>query len=146
MVTRRSKKKTTRRSRSNGISLIGAAETFMLLNVATQTVFNNDLASFVMGRDGGGGNSFKINIKEVFGQGGGVGGSGIYAPSAASAGIPATVLGVMGRNLKKNWINGAMQMVLIPIGFRLGKSLARPAISRTNRLLAKGGIAKTVKL
>lgn len=145
MVARRSKKKKTRRSRSNGVSLIGAAETFMLLNVASQTVFNNDVVSFLMGRDGGGGNSFKINIKEVFGQGG-QDGSGIYPPSAAKEGINPTILGVMGRNLRKNWLNGAMQMVLIPIGFRLGKSLARPAISRTNRLLSKGGIAKTVKL
>jgi hypothetical protein len=144
-MVRRSKKKTTRRSKSNGFSLIGAAETFMLLNVATQTAFNNDLASFVMGKDAGGAASNTINLMEVLGQGT-HGGSGVYAPTAAAQGVNATVLGIMGYNLKKNWLNGAMQMVLIPIGFRLGKALARPAISRTNRLLSKGGIAKTVKL
>lgn len=144
-MVRRNKKKTTRRSKSNGVSLIGVAETYLLLNVATKTLFQNDLASFVMGRDGGGGNSFKINIKEVF-MLGGQDGSGIYPPSAAKQGISPTVFGVMGYNLKKNWMSGVVQMALIPVGFRLGKSLARPAISRTNRLLSKGGIAKTVKL
>lgn len=141
MVARK-KKKTTRRSRSNGVSLIGLAETYMLMNVASKTVFNNDLVSFVMGKDGGGGSSFKLNIREVLGGGT----AGVYAPTAANAGIEQSALGVMGYNLKKNWLNGAIQMVMIPIGFRLGKALARPAISRTNRLLSKGGIAKTVKL
>ena len=144
-MVRRNKKKTTRRSKSNGVSLIGVAETYLLLNVATKTLFQNDLASFVMGRDGGGGNSFKINIKEVF-MLGSQDGSGIYGPSASKAGIAPTVFGVMGYNLKKNWMSGVVQMALIPAGFRLGKSLARPAISKTNRLLSKGGIAKTVKL
>jgi hypothetical protein len=117
----------------------------MLLNVASQTVFSNDLVSFLMGKDGGGGSSFKINLREVLGQGG-HGGSGVYAQTAINSGISQSVIGVMGYNLKKNWMSGAMQMVLIPMGFRLGKALARPAISRTNRLLSKGGIAKTVKL
>jgi len=141
-MVKRSKKKTTRRSKSNGISLIGAAETYMLLNVASQTVFGNDLVSFVMGKDGGGSSSFKLNIREIMGGGT----AGVYGASATRAGIEQSALGVMTYNLKKNWLTGAAKMVMIPIGFRLGKALARPAISRTNRLLSKGGIAKTVKL
>lgn len=49
-------------------------------------------------------------------------------------------------NLQKNWPMLVMGSILIPAGFRVGKMLARPAVSRTNRLLNKSGIGKTVKL
>lgn len=139
---RRTRRKTKSRRKKQGVSLIGLAETYMLLNVASQTVMNNDLASFVMGKDGGGSSSFKLNIKEILGGGT----AGVYGPTAANAGIAQSALGVMGHNLKKNWVTGAWQMILIPIGFKVGKSLARPALSRTNRLLNKTGIGSTVKL
>ena len=138
-MPRKSKRKTRRKKQ--GVSLLGLAETYMLLNVASQTVFNNDIASFVMGKDGGGGSSFKLNIKELFTPK-----AGVYGPTAANAGIEQSALGVMGHNLRKNWVKGAMGMVLIPIGFRLGKALARPAISRSNRLLNKTGVGSTVKI
>ncbi len=50
------------------------------------------------------------------------------------------------QNLKSNWVKGATQMVLIPMAFRFGKKLGRPAITRTNRLLNQAGIGSTVKL
>ena len=53
---------------------------------------------------------------------------------------------VIKRNLQSQWFNGALQMVFIPLGFKLGKNLAKPAITRTNRLLGKSGIGNTVKL
>ena len=146
-MVRRSKKKTTRRSKSNGVSLIGAAETYMLLNVASNAMFNNGVLAFLSGPSSGAASgTYQLTLRELMGQYGSAADGRVYGPTAASAGHAQTFSAVIARNLKKNWLGAAGQMILIPIGFRLGKSLAKPAISRTNRLLSKGGIAKTVKL
>jgi hypothetical protein len=55
-------------------------------------------------------------------------------------------LDLIKENLNENWGKGIAGMILIPLGFRVGKQIARPAISRTNRLLGKAGIANTVKV
>lgn len=139
----RRKKKTSRKKQ--GVSLLGLAETYMLLNVATQTMFNNDPVNFIIGKDGGAkyavGNSTTLNIKEMFGMSQYHGGTGINPTSGFN-----NVGEVMVKNLQDNWVKGAVSMVLIPLAFRFGKGLARPAISRTNRLLGKVGVAKTVKV
>ena len=49
-------------------------------------------------------------------------------------------------NLQDNWMTGAVQMVTIPLAFRFGKHLAKPAISKVNALLRKAGVASTVKV
>ena len=76
-----------------------------------------------------------------------VGGSaGIYGPSAKSAGIAATIPAVMGRNLKKNVWPMAVQLVAIPVGFRIAKKyLRKPLINPVNRMVRQVGI-KEVKL
>ena len=145
-MVRRSKKKATRRSKSNGISLIGAAETFMLLNVASNALFRNGVVGFLSGPStGAASGTYSITLRELMGQYGKEAGR-VYGPTASGNNHAQTYAGAIGYNLKQNWLSAAGQMILIPIGFRLGKSLARPAIARTNRLLSKGGIAKTVKL
>jgi len=47
-------------------------------------------------------------------------------------------------NIKKNWMSIAGQMIAIPIGFRIGKKLARPALTRTRALLKQAGLKGTV--
>ena len=135
MVKRRSKKKKSR-SRTKGVSVIGLAETYMLANVATQTLFRTNPMQFLMGTNAqfqAEGKS-SISLKELF-------------KSNQSSGAEYYNTGeVIKRNLTSQWFNGAFQMVLIPLGFKLGKNLAKPAISRTNRLLGKSGIGNTVKL
>jgi len=145
-MVKRSKKKGKRRSKSSGISLIGAAETFMLLNVASNALFNNGVVAFLSGpASGAGSGTYNMTLRELMGQYGSEA-SRVYGPTASGNNHAQSYAGAIGHNLKRNWMSAAGQMILIPIGFRLGKSLARPAISRTNRLLSKGGIAKTVKL
>jgi len=143
-MARRRKTKSKRRSKQ-GVSLLGIAETYMLLNVATQTLFNNDPINFIVGKDSGGPNSAVLNVKEMFGYGT-HGGPGIYGPTADKLGIAQTFGAMTMHNLSKNWTTGLAGMILIPIGFRLTKAVARPAISRTNRLLNKAGVGKTVKV
>jgi|MDSW01.3.fsa_nt_gb hypothetical protein len=145
-MVRRSKKKTTRRSRQKGVSILGVAETYMLASVATNTLFNMNAIEFVMGAPGapswGTGSGYnKIGLKELFSttqyQGNNkMGGIGSQRPT----------LDLIKENLNENWGKGIAGMILIPLGFRVGKQIARPAISRTNRLLGKAGIANTVKV
>ena len=135
------KKKTTRRRKKQGISLLGVAETYMLVNVATQTMFNIDPYGFLVGKSSSGYGSIAsprpasgysvISIKELF--------DGSMAGSR-------TQWEQITQNLKTNWAKGAAGMVLIPLGFRMAKALARPAINRTNRLLMKSGVGRTVKV
>jgi len=57
-----------------------------------------------------------------------------------------STMAIVQENLRQNWVMGATQMVTIPLAFRIGKQLARPAISRVNALLRKAGVASTVKV
>lgn len=145
-MVRRSKKKTSRRSRQKGVSILGVAETYMLASVATNTLFNMNAIEFVMGAPGApswgtGAGYNKIGLKELFSttqyQGNNkMGGIGSQRPT----------MDLIKENLNNNWGKGIAGMILIPLGFRVGKQIARPAISRTNRLLGKAGIANTVKV
>lgn len=117
--------------------MIGLAETYMLTNVATQTLFKTNPIQFLVGDPGlnmraDGKNA--ISLKEMF------------RPNQSTGAEYYNTGTVIKRNLQSNWFNGALQMVFIPIAFKLGKNLAKPAITRTNRLLGKSGIGNTVKL
>jgi hypothetical protein len=137
MAKKKGKKRSYRRK--TGISLIGLAETFALANVATNTLFNNNLTNFLMGGTGAAAQgSSSITLQELF------------QPAGRFHNNPAKGLSgpmsYIGRNMRKNWMTGAAGMILIPIGFRVGKALARPAITKANRLLGRVGISKTVKV
>lgn len=143
-MARRRTRKTTRRRRKSGISILGVAETVALSNVATQTLFNVNAYDFLMG-----GSSFgqanQITIRELMSptqatriQQGGIGGTTYVGQQQTTA--------LIQQNLQQNWMNGAIQMVTIPLAFRFGKQLAKPAISRINALLRKAGVASTVKV
>lgn len=148
-MARRRTRKTTRRRRKSGISILGVAETVALSNVATQTLFNVNAYDFLMG-----GSNFatanQITLRELFnptqatqlstGQNlGGLGGQRVITGQTSTTSIIQS-------NLQANWMSGAIQMVTIPLAFRFGKQLARPAISRINSLLRKAGVASTVKV
>ena len=73
-----------------------------------------------------------LSLNEFWGVGSGI--SGYKSPMEQ-----------MRENLKTNGWNMAIQMVAIPVVFRIGKQLARPAINQTNRLISNVGL-KAVKL
>ena len=144
----RRKKAAPRRRRQTGISLINTAETLVLANVATQTMFNVNVADFLMGGAAFGAPN-QITARELFsatqsvaiptgrpqfgGQGGVVRGA-----------TPTT--DIIMNNIKSNAVTGIAGMLLVPLAFKVGKRVGRPVISRTNRLLNKSGIGSTVKL
>ena len=137
MARRKSSKKRRTSRKKQGVSILGLAETAMLLNVATQTMFRLNPLEFVVGNNSymtGSGTS-AVSLKELF-----------KSNQHSSGAATYDTLEVIKRNFKSQWFSGALQMAVIPIGFKFGKSLARPAISRTNRLLNKSGVGTTVKL
>lgn len=130
MARRKAKRKTRRRK--TGVSIINLAETYMLTNVATQTFFKTNPVTFLTGNISGmrASGLQQLSVRELF------------QPKQGSIATTA----VIQKNLSENWMTGVAGMVLIPIGFKVGKALARPAISKANRLLGKVGISKTVKV
>jgi hypothetical protein len=138
MVKRKSKPK-KRVNRQKGVSVIGLAETYLLMNAATQTMFRTSPVQFLVGKPASG--SATITLSELISPAGRF----YNNPDIPGSGTAPRTTYIM-RNIKAQWTTGLTQMVMIPLAFRLGKAVAKPAISRTNRLLAKGNIANTVKL
>lgn len=135
---------TQRRRRQQGISILKTAEALALANVATQTLFNVNPVEFVIGNEKGmsakGLNA--ISLRELFnakqtGTAGGIGGS-------LMAG--ATTTSVITTNLKNNAVSGALGMILVPAGFRVGRQLAKPAINSINNVLKQLKLSGTVRL
>jgi len=136
MAARRRGMKKKRSRKKQGVSLIGLAETLALANVVTQTMFRTNPVQFLMGDKAGyASGTASISLKELF------------KPNQHSSGNSTyDTMEVIKRNVENQWVSGAVQMVTIPLIVRLGKGIARPAISKTNRLLNKTGIGSTVKL
>jgi len=127
---------------------LGVAETVALSNVATNTLFNVNAYDFIVGGNNFGGQN-QITLRELFNpmQAGltsttQLAGGGYFNTTASTKPTMALVQ----ENLRSNWIMGATQMITIPLFFRIGKQLARPAISRVNALLRKANVASTVKV
>ena len=137
MVARRKKTSKRRVSKQKGFSIINGAETYLLMNVATQTLFRSNPVEFFTSRGLSGSN--KTTLQELL-----RGGTSFY-DRPDMAGVQGAGYYIMG-NLKSNWVNGLTGMILIPLAFKAGKQISRPVISRTNRLLGKAGVANTVKL
>jgi hypothetical protein len=147
-MARRKGRKTTRRRRKQGISLLGVAETVALSNVATQALFNTNAVDFVMGGNNFG-NANQITLRELFkptqSQRMSVGGTQLGGGTSYNVEAGST-FSLMQANLQSNWVQGAIGMVTVPLVFKGIKAVGRPAISKVNALLRRAGIASTVKV
>ena len=144
-MARRKGRKMTRRRRKQGLSLLNVAETVMLANATTQTLFNTNAYNFVAGGSGfGAGN--EITLRELFNP------NQVVAQRASSGGYlgstsqVASTFSLVQSNLSENWVMGASQMIIIPLTFKAIKAIGRPGISKINTMLRKVGIASTVKV
>jgi len=149
----RRRKTTRRRRRKSGVSILGLAETYMLTSVATKTLFNVDALEFVMGNPanpkgvwGFTAGQNKIGLRELFSMKQYETVSGSPGNYKLTGGASAPTTTIIKENLQANMFTGIAGMVLIPLGFRIGKNLARPAISRANRLLNDVGVGRTIKV
>lgn len=132
---------TQRRRRQQGISILKTAEALALANVATQTLFNVNPIEFVIGNDKGmtakGLNA--LSMRELFKQ---MQTGGTVLGTAGSQSTTAIIT----NNLKANAVNGVIGMIAIPVGFRVGKQLAKPAINSINGVLKQLRLSGTVRL
>jgi len=119
-----------------------------MIGALTKGLFNNSIMGFIMPGTYGTGVSWQqqtsagmigaystgntLSLNEFWGVGSGI--SGYKSPMEQ-----------MTENIKANGWQMAMKMVAIPIAFRVGKQLARPAINQTNRLIDNIGL-KAVKI
>lgn len=147
MAARRRRTTKRRRSRKQSISILGLAEAGLMIGALTKGLFNNSIMGFILpgsfgtgvswsGSEGGEGTAYStgrtLSLNEFWGVGSGI--SGYMSPMES-----------LRENLKANGWNMAVQMITIPLVFKVGKQLARPAINQTNRLIANVGL-KAVKL
>jgi len=102
MVKRRSKPK-KRVSRQKGFSVINGAETYLLMNVATQTLFKTNPVQFLTSK--GAQYSSYITLQEILKP------AGRFYDKPDVAGVQGPGYYIM-RNLKENWVSGLSGMIL----------------------------------
>ena len=155
---KRSRKTTTRRRRSQGVNLVNAAQSVIILNATTKALFGLDAVTFATAgwlrpSPGGGtlaspmpGNSWGITAKELVqgltGTGKGFGQSGSGAWSNDMDGLVAA----MKNNLSNHGAQAVATMVFIPAAFKVGKKLTSKPRADANRLLKMTGLNSVVKV
>ena len=102
MVKRKSKQK--RRSRKQGVSVIGLAETYLLLNVATQTLFRTNPYQFLVGDASNmyASGTSSMSLRELFRDNQHSSGSDAY-----------TTMNVIKKNFKAQWLNATFMICLL---------------------------------
>ena len=139
MVKRKMKKK-TRRSKQKGVSIIGLAETYLLANAVTMAMFKNNPINFIAGGFGPAArNSDVITLRELIQP------KDRFTITSARKG-PLDYIKLNLSRRDGGAFGAVVQLVTIPIMFRVGKKLAAAPIRRTNKLLGDVGIANTVKV
>jgi hypothetical protein len=123
-----------RRSRRGkaGFNVLQLAETYMLLNALSVGATQLSISNFLMSKEVPSG-AGKVTLTELING---------FNKNHGTTGLTESEL-VM-ENIKTNWMRIAGSMIAIPIGFRLGKKLARPALTRTRALLKQAGLKGTV--
>lgn len=133
---------TTRRRRSpQKTNLMAVLESVMLANAVTQGAFNTDIREFITGvtskgyRPGSDGSSV-LTLPELLGAGpGGIGGN--YAQGL-------DLQSVLKSNIQDNGARMLMQLIAIPIAFRVGAKLLKKPRAQANRLLKQTGMGVKV--
>jgi len=158
MAARKSRRKTTRRRRKQGINLVNTAQSLIIANAATKALFGLDAVQFAAGgwllpNSGGGtlgsagpGNSWGITAKELLqgftGTGKGFGQSGSGPWTNDMAGLRHAVK----NNLSYHGGQAIATMIAVPIAFTVGKKLTAKPRRDANKLLKMAGLSTVVKV
>lgn len=154
MARRRTKAKSRRAPKKT--NLLNVAQSVILGNAVTQTLFNTNMYEFVTGRidgsftPGAAGQSSQITLPELLGAGMGTV-STIAAPSGSIYGAiqsnPAGYGGVHGSfgqalkdNLTANAVGGLTTMIVTPIAFKVISKLASKPRREFNKLARTVGL------
>jgi hypothetical protein len=128
------------------------AETYLLLNAVTQGAFRTNPIEFLFTPEGmdkiGADGTWTVSLPEILFKGtkgrayGGVTTDTLMQVVRQNLGLDTA--GGSSMNRTGEWVKVAFQMVTIPLAFRIGKKLARPALTRTRKMLKDAGLKGTV--
>lgn len=155
-MARRRMKSKTRRSSPKKTNLLNVAQSVILGNAVTSTLFNTNMFEFVTGRIDGSytpgvaGQSSQITLPELLGAGMGVGATQstggafgqtiIQAPGAGYGGVHGSFAQQLQNNLKANAVSGLTTLIVTPIAFKVVSKLARKPRAEFNKLARTVGL------
>ena len=149
MARRKSKQK--RPSRSKTTNLLGIAQSVILGNAATRTLFNVNMYEFATGRVGGTSSAnssgayfsqSQITLPELLGAG--FGRTEQQFENYVTTGYGGVVSGQFGKqimdNVRANAVEGITTLVLTPVVFKVFSKLTRKPRSEFNKLARNVGL------
>lgn len=153
-MVRRRTRKTTRRSSSKKTNLLNVAQSVILGNAVTTTLFNTNMYEFVTGRingaytPGAAGQSLQITLPELLGAGMGtttmqMPGSYLgatYTETVNYGGVHGAFGEALKENIQANAVSGLTTLIVTPIAFKIISKLAAKPRREFNKL------AKTIGL
>jgi hypothetical protein len=153
-MVRRKKSKSRRRTRKT-TNVLNLAQSVILGNAVTNTLFNTNMFEFVTGRIDGAytpgaiSQSSQITLPELLGAGMGQAVSGgLQVPGAAPittgyggvSGLQGNFGDVVMDNIKTNAVSGLTTMVVVPIAFNVISKLASKPRREFNKLARNIGL------
>jgi hypothetical protein len=151
MARRRSKAKSRRAPKKT--NLLNVAQSVILGNAVTQTLFNTNMYEFVTGRidgsftPGAAGQSSQITLPELLGAGMGVGvqtqnflGQTISSSGAGYGGVHGSFGQALKDNITANAVGGLTTMIVTPIAFKVISKLASKPRREFNKLARTVGL------
>lgn len=153
-MARRKSKKSSRRSSPKRTNLLNVAQSVILGNAVTSTLFNTNMYEFVTGRIDGAytpgafGQSSQITLPELLGAGMNVTNSvrpaqGYMAGISTESGYGGVTGGfslALKENLQANAISGLTTMIVTPIAFKVISKLAAKPRREFNKLARTVGL------
>lgn len=155
MARRRTRSK-TRRSSPKKTNLLNVAQSVILGNAVTQTLFNTNMYEFVTGRIDGSftpgvaSQSSQITLPELLGAGMGVGATSssggvfgqtqIISAGAGYGGVHGGFGQALKDNLSANAVSGLTTMIVTPIAFKVISKLAKKPRAEFNKLARTVGL------
>ena len=155
-MARRKSRKSTRRSSPKKTNLLNVAQSVILGNAVTSTLFNTNMYEFVTGRIDGSytpgafNQSSQITLPELLGAGmnvtnvvrpaSGYGGMGAITTSSGYGGVSGGFGLALKENLAANAVSGLTTMIVTPIAFKVISKLAAKPRREFNKLARTVGL------
>lgn len=164
-MARKRRGKTQRKSRKKQpVSITKLAETLIVSNASTRTLFGTNLDHFlfdgwlpfgdykdgmVLGEDGGSGNSWALSAKEIVEGVLGIGDGFRMHHTLSYSDRPNTIGGMfdtIGNNFQRYAPSQLPVILLTPVAFKFGKKLMRKPINLTNKGIKMLGLGKDIRV
>lgn len=144
MARRKNRRRSTKKK---GVNILSLAEAGLMINAVSNGLFGQGMVGFLFPKMGvnpvlSSGHPYRASSysgQPVYSGGTEVSFSEFWLNTTGQSAIDQVK-----ENFKSNWVSMGIQMVAIPVGFRVGKSLAQPALTQTRKLLKQVKLDKVV--